>query len=85
MAGVGQGAMAEAVELEQESCGEAALHAAEEAAIEADENLGGVGLKFGKSADGADDEGDIHRGFETLSADIADDDQGGGCVQCAVE
>jgi hypothetical protein len=55
MAGVCEGAVAEAVQFEQESCCEAALHTAEEAAIEAGETFRGVRLKLDKSADGADD------------------------------
>ena len=77
MAGVCQRAMAETVQLEQESRREAALHAAEEAAIESGENFRGFTLKLGESADCADDEGDVHRRLETFSADIADNDQRG--------
>src|SRR5580704_12853210 len=81
MASVCEGAVAGAVELEQESRREAALHSAEEAAIEAGENFRGFRLKLGKSADGADDESDVHRRFETLSADVADGDKGGFVVE----
>src|SRR5580704_2938681 len=81
MAGVCEGAAAEAVQFEQESRREAALHAAEETAIKAGENFRGFGLELGKSADGADDEGDVHRRFETLSAYIADGHKGGFVVE----
>ncbi len=77
MACVGQRAMAEAVQLEQESRREAALHPADEATIEPGENLFGISLKLGKRANCSDDKSDVHRGLETLSADIADNDQGG--------
>ena len=79
MACVGQRAMAEAVQLKQESRREAALHPADEATIEPGENVFGFTLKLGKRANCADDKGDVHRRFETFSADIADGDKG-GCV-----
>ena len=81
MACVCQRAMTEAVQLKQKSSCKAALHPADEAAIEPSENVFGISLKLGKSADRADDKSDVHRGFETLPAHIADGDKGGFVVE----
>ena len=62
MACVCERAMTESVQRKQESSREAALHSADEAAIEPGDNIFGIFLKLRKSADGADDEGDVQIG-----------------------
>ena len=77
VAGVGEGAGAVGVDAEDEAGGEALLHAAVEAAVEAGEDVGWALEDVGEAADGADDECDGHRGFEAFAADVAEDKEGG--------
>ena len=55
-----------------------------EEAVEAGEQFGGAAVGFSEGAHGSDEEGDGHGGFESLAADVAEDDEGGGLIGVAV-
>ena len=57
------------------------MHSTDETSIQPGKNVRGPTLKLGKSANCPDDKRDVHRGLQTFSADIAENDQSGSAIQ----